>query len=55
MENVEILGLTVNLFGKTAEGDETPYLGAVTLSNDGREYILDVCQSYTNTDSGDTE
>jgi len=24
-----------------------PYLGAVTLSRDGREFILDVCQSYT--------
>ena len=24
-----------------------PYLGAVTLKRDGREFILDVCQSYT--------
>ena len=54
MGNVEILGLTVNLFGVRAEGDDTPDLGAIYLSRDGREYILDVYQSYT-TESGDTE
>ena len=26
---------------------ENPYLGAVTLQREGREYILDVVQSYT--------
>jgi hypothetical protein len=55
MENVEILGLTVNLFGVRTEDMDTPDLGAVTLSKDGREYILDVCQSYTDESSGDTE
>jgi hypothetical protein len=54
MKDVEVLGLMINLFGVKAEGDDTPDLGAVTLSRDGREYILDVCQSYT-TEKGDTE
>ena len=52
MENVEVLGLTVNLFGQC---EDTPDLGAVYLSYEGREYILDVVQSYTDTNSGDTE
>ena len=54
MKDVEILGLTINLFGVRDESDDTPDLGSVTLSRDGREYILDVCQSYT-TEKGDTE
>ena len=38
--------------------ETSPYLGAVTLSRDGREFILDVTQSYTYDDeecAGGTE
>lgn len=52
MKDVTVLGLTINLFGLSDEGVD---LGAVYLSRDGREYILDVCQSYTDESSGDTE
>ena len=43
MKDIEFkLKITLDRFITTS-----PYLGAVTLERDGREYILDVCQSYT--------
>lgn len=44
IEGVEILGLTVVLYGEVTDDEEVD-LGAVTISRDGREYILDVVQS----------
>ena len=43
MRNLEFsLKITFDRFLTTS-----PYLGAVTLSRGGRQFILDVCQSYT--------
>lgn len=53
IDGVEILGVTVVLYGERTDDDEID-LGAVTISREGREYILDVCQSYTNIDGGFT-
>lgn len=44
MKNVKIIQLTV-VCDRLLQF--TPNLGAVTLSREGREYILDVCQSQT--------
>jgi len=44
MKNVKIIQLSI-IFDRLLQF--TPDLGAITLSRDGREYILDVCQSYT--------
>jgi hypothetical protein len=49
IDNVEILSLNIVLVGKI---DEETDLGAVTISRDGREYILDVCQSYSTFEDG---
>ena len=45
IDGVEILGVTVVLYGEIEE-NETVDLGALTIKRDGREYILDVVQSY---------
>jgi hypothetical protein len=44
IDGVEIVGVEIVLVG---EKDVETDLGAVTISRDGREYILDVIQSYT--------
>ena len=54
MEEVEFLGVTINMFGEH-EVDEFYNLGSVTLGNEGREYILDISESSYNDDSGDLE
>ena len=51
IHNVEILSLNVVLVGKK---DEETNLGAVTISREGREYILDVVQSYSTFEDGIT-
>jgi hypothetical protein len=53
IDGVEILGVTIKLLGEITDNDEID-LGAVTIKRDDREYILDVTQSYTNTDGGFT-
>lgn len=53
IDGVEILGVTVVLYGERTDDDEID-LGSVTISRDGREYMLDVCQSYTKIDGGFT-
>ena len=53
IDNVEILGLTIVLYGEVKK-DEDVDLGSLTIARDGREYILDVCQSYTIFDGGFT-
>ena len=52
IDGVEILGLDVNLWG-ARNPDEDYDFGALTLSCDGREFILDVCQTYWDESSGD--
>lgn len=44
IEGVEILGLTIVLYGEVTDDEEVD-LGAVTISRDNREYIVDVVQS----------
>ena len=46
MENVKFLGVEIVFEGKTTNGDLEQGFGAITLSCDGREYILDVVNSY---------
>jgi len=53
IDGVEILGVTIVLYGEI-EKDECVDLGALTIKRDGREYILDVCQSYTTFKGGFT-
>ena len=54
IDNVEILGLTVELYGETDNSPSVVDLGAVTIKREGREYILDVVQSYTTPKDGFT-
>jgi hypothetical protein len=49
IDGVEILSLDIVLVG---EKDVETDLGAVTISCEGREYILDVCQSYSKFENG---
>ena len=49
IDGVEILSLDIVLVG---EKDVETDLGAVTISCEGREYILDVCQSYSTFENG---
>ena len=51
IDGVEIIGVEIELIG---EKDEETDLGAVTISRDGREYILDVIQSYSDFEDGIT-
>ena len=51
IHNIEILSLNVVLVGKI---DVETDLGAVTISREGREYILDVVQSYSMFEDGIT-
>lgn len=53
IDKAEILGVTIELYGERTDEDEFD-LGALTLKRQGREYILDVVQSYTNIDGGFT-
>lgn len=53
IDNVEILSLEIELYGERSNTDEID-LGALYLSCDGREYILDVTQSYTTIEGGFT-
>lgn len=53
MEHVEILGITVVIDGDHMKTEMD--LGAVTLSREGREYILDPIQSYRNFEHGETK
>jgi len=54
IDGVEILSLEVVLYGERSNTDEVD-LGAVTLTHEGREYILDVTQSFTCTGDGFTQ
>jgi hypothetical protein len=54
VDGVEVLGLTVKLWDGRHD-DEDYDFGALTLSCDGREFILDVCQTYWDFSSGDSE
>jgi hypothetical protein len=51
IHNIEILSLNVVLVGKI---DVETDLGAVTISREGREYILDDVQSYSTFEDGIT-
>lgn len=53
IDGVEILGVTVVLYGEIEE-NETVDLGALTIKRDGREFILDVVQSYRKFEGGFT-
>jgi hypothetical protein len=53
MKNVEILGLTIVIDGDHVKTEID--LGCVTLSRQGREYILDPIQSYRNFEHGETK
>ena len=52
MKNVEILGIEMKFYGDQTNADL--YFGSLTLTNEGREYILDVCQSYRTFEDGFT-
>jgi hypothetical protein len=54
IKGVEILGLTINLLG-VRNIEEDYDFGALTLKCEGREFILDVCQTYWDESSGDCE
>jgi hypothetical protein len=49
IDDVEIISLDIVLVG---EKDVETDLGAVTISREGREYILDVIQSYSDFEDG---
>ena len=53
IDGVEILGVTVVLYGEVKE-TETVDLDALTIKCDGREFILDVVQSYRKFEGGFT-
>jgi len=53
IDNVEILSLEVELYGEATNITEID-LGAVYLSCEGREYVLDVRQSYRTIEGGFT-
>ena len=53
IDNVEILSLEIELYGERTNTTEID-LGALYLSCEGREYILDVTQSYTTIEGGFT-
>lgn len=53
IDGVEVLGLTIQLYGERTDEDEVD-LGSLTLERDGREYILDVCQSCWIAENGET-
>jgi hypothetical protein len=53
IDGIEVLSLEVELYGELSDTDEID-LGALYLSCDGREYILDVTQSYTTIEGGFT-
>lgn len=52
IDGVQILGLELVIDGDHTENDID--LGSVTISNDGREYCMDVVQSYRDFDGGKT-
>lgn len=54
IDGVEILGLTIVLFGELDRKTEYIDLGAVTIKREDREYILDIVQSYTKIEDGFT-
>lgn len=51
IDGVEILALEVLLYGERKNTDEID-LGALTITNDGRKYVLDVTRSNTIIDGG---
>ncbi len=51
IDGVQILGVTIELYGEREDHHEID-LGAVTIKREGREYILDVVQSYTEVKDG---
>lgn len=51
IDGVKILSLEIELVGKK---DEETDLGSVTISRDGREYVLDTCMSYSDFEDGIT-
>ena len=53
IDSVEILSLEVELYGEATNTTEID-LGALYLSCDGREYVLDVVQSYRTIEGGFT-
>ena len=53
IDKVEILSLEIELYGERNNTHDID-LGALTLKCKGREYILDVTQSYTTIDGGFT-
>lgn len=54
IDGVEILGVTIKLYGELDRTTEHIDLGAVTIKRGDREYILDIVQSYTNVEGGFT-
>lgn len=53
IDGVEVLSLEIKLYGERENNTEID-LGGLTLSNNGREYILDVVQSFTTVEGGFT-
>jgi len=53
IDNVEIISLTAVLYGERNDEHEID-LGSLTIKREGREYILDVVQSYTEVKDGFT-
>ena len=53
IDGVEILSFETLLYGEREDEHEID-LGALYLSCEGREYVLDVCQSYSTVDKGFT-
>lgn len=53
IDGVTILGLEIELYGEKTQENEID-LGALTLRNEGREYILDAVKSYITTEGGFT-
>ncbi len=53
IDSVEILSLEIELYGEATNTTEID-LGALYLSCDGREYVLDVVQSYRTIEGGFT-
>jgi hypothetical protein len=54
IDGVEILSLEIELYGERTDEHEID-LGALYLSNEGREYVLDATQSYTTVEGGFTK
>lgn len=52
MKNVVFLGIEMKFFGDHLNSEMD--FGSLTLTNEGRTYLLDVCQSYRNLEGGFT-